>query len=147
MAQELVKGYSRSTLFPRCFFSRKRGLIQGDALSIYLFVLAMNVLSLMLDQAVSKVCFQFHAKCKRINLTPLSFANNLMILSKGSRESLIAIQGVNYSARAADQDITAIRKITGFKTWHIAVRYLCVPLVTRRLTGRDCFPVTEEIFN
>ena len=38
-----------------------------------------------------------------------------------------------------------IQQQTGFKLGKLPVRYLRVPLVTRRLTERDCEPFVEKI--
>ena len=133
MAQELVRGYNRSSLSPRCaikidlqkafdtldwnfilevlsamkfprqfigwirsclttsmfslsingglvgFFKGIRGVRQGDPLSPYLFVIAINVLSKLLDAAAEYGVISYHPKCKKIKLTHLSFADDLLI--------------------------------------------------------------------
>ena len=67
---------------------------QGDPLSPYIFVLAMNVLSRLLDAAVSHGVFMYHPKCKKVNLTHLCFADDLLIFSKGNLSSIEGIQNV-----------------------------------------------------
>ncbi|XP_039013906.1 uncharacterized protein LOC120143737 [Hibiscus syriacus] len=88
-------------------FRGARGIRQGDPFSLYLFVIVMNVLSSLLNVAAMQGIFIYHPKCKRIPLTYLSFADDLL-------------------------------SATGFRLAHLLVRYLGVPLVTRKLTGRDC---------
>ena len=67
---------------------------QGDPLSPYLFVIAMNVLSNLLNAAVKYGVFSYHPKCKKIKLTHLSFADDLLIFSKGHISSIVEIQNV-----------------------------------------------------
>ena len=67
---------------------------QGDPLSPYIFVLAMNVLSRLLDAAISHKVFMYHPKCKKISLTHLCFADDLLIFSKGNLSSIEGIQNV-----------------------------------------------------
>lgn len=70
------------------YFKGKRGLRQGDPLSPYLFVIAMNSLSHMLNQAARQNKFKYHSNCAQTKLTHLSFADDLLIFIDGSLESV-----------------------------------------------------------
>lgn len=76
------------------FFQSRRGLRQGCALSPYLFVICMNVLSGMLDKAVERQQVGYHPKCKNIMLSHLSFADDLLVFTDGTKRSVEGILGV-----------------------------------------------------
>lgn len=70
------------------FFKGRRGLRQGDPLSPYLFVIAMNSLSLMLNRVAEEGKLAYHQNCHQTKLTHLSFADDLLIFIDGSIESV-----------------------------------------------------------
>lgn len=74
------------------YFKGEKGIRQGDPLSPYIFVLVMNVLSSMLDIAAANGIVRYHPKCKRISLTHLCFADNLLIFLKGDLHLVIGVQ-------------------------------------------------------
>ena len=76
------------------YFKGARGVRQDDPLSPYIFVIAINVLSKMLDIAASHVLFNFHPKCKKIRMTHLCFADDLLIFAKRNLELVLGIQNV-----------------------------------------------------
>lgn len=48
------------------------------------------------------------------------------------------------AAGVANDEVERIVGATGFKIGHLAVRYLGVPLVTRKLSIKDCEPLTDK---
>ncbi|XP_039006174.1 uncharacterized protein LOC120133717 [Hibiscus syriacus] len=123
----------------------------------------MNVLSKLLDIAASGKNFQFHPKCRRVNLTHLCFADDLLIFCKGSLNSIVGVKCVLerfyelsgmrlnaskteiFIAGVNDNQRTLVHEATGFKIGCIPVRYLGVPLVPRKLTEKDCASLVEKI--
>ena len=50
-----------------------------------------------------------------------------------------------FSTGIIKEDLEETHKLTGFQISALPVRYLGVPLVTRRLNARDCKPLVEKI--
>ncbi|XP_039005550.1 uncharacterized protein LOC120132944 [Hibiscus syriacus] len=140
-----------------------RGLRQGDPLSSFIFFLAMHVLSKMLNLAATKRVFGYHPKCKRIGLTHLSFADDLMIFCKGNADSIMGIlivldhyneiSGLHlnsskceiFIAGCSSRTLDFFQQITGLKNGSLPVRYLGIPLVTRKLTEKYCAVLIDKI--
>lgn len=70
------------------YFKSRTGLHQGDPLSPILFVMMMNILSLMLNKAAEDGNFDYHLGCGDLKLMHLCFADDLLIFLDGSEKSL-----------------------------------------------------------
>ena len=75
------------------YFEGKKGLRQGDPLSPYLFVLAMEVFSrIMVEYTGVTSGFKFHSKCLKMKLTHLCFAEDLLIFYVASLGSINVVK-------------------------------------------------------
>ena len=145
------------------FFASKRGLRQGDPLSSFLFILAIEAFSRSLAVAASGQGFQFHPRCKDINLTHLCFADDMFLFSGGTLSSVQVFMDelsrferfsglqVNkqksaiFLAGVPDEVKNDLLIATGFSLGRFPMRYLGVPLISTRLTHSDCLPLIQRI--
>lgn len=145
------------------YFKGKRGLRQGDPLSPYLFVIAMNVLSLMLNKAAADLKIKYHHKCSKSKLTHLAFADDLLIFMDGSLSSVqivlqvlkefelrsglaVSVQKSSfYASGLTQEEVDAIQVSTGMPNGTLPVRYLGVPLCAKKLKAENCEVLIQQI--
>ncbi|GJQ99422.1 RNA-directed DNA polymerase, eukaryota, reverse transcriptase zinc-binding domain protein [Tanacetum coccineum] len=66
------------------FFSRGRGLRQGDPMSPYLFTMVMEFFTLVMEKNVRNTPeFNYHFGCKSLKITHICFADDLMVFCHG----------------------------------------------------------------
>ncbi|XP_059295648.1 uncharacterized protein LOC132048983 [Lycium ferocissimum] len=144
-------------------FDAKRGVRQGEALSPFLFVLAMEYLSRILKNLKNSLDFNFHPRCEKLNLVQLGFADDLLLFCRGdlgsatmlydafqlfsSSSSLIANQGKSciYFGGVTPEDQQEITQALGFTTGTLPFRYLGVPLSSKRLSIGQCQPLLDKM--
>lgn len=141
------------------YFKGKAGIRQGDLSSLPLFVIAMNVLSLMLNIGASEGLFGYHRNCDKIGLTHLCFTDDLLVFLDGSASSFEAvlnildqfkrISGLSvnldktslFTAGLTQLESTSLTTRFGLKEATLPVRYLGFPLCSKKLTHSDCDPL------
>ncbi|XP_019266980.1 PREDICTED: uncharacterized protein LOC109244356 [Nicotiana attenuata] len=64
-------------------FVAKREVKQGDPLSPYLFVIAIEYLTRLLKTLKNNPDFNYHPRCAKLNLVQLGFADNLLLFCRG----------------------------------------------------------------
>lgn len=145
------------------FFPGKKGLRQGDSISPYLFIIAMEALSKMLDQAVEVGEIRLHPKCQEPRITHLLFADDLLVFSDGSRHSITGIKkvlsifkewsGLDMNAQKteiffggySEIEAAVIADLSGFKIGSFPTRYLGLPLNPSRISYGTLQPFIERI--
>ncbi|XP_039020989.1 uncharacterized protein LOC120153030 [Hibiscus syriacus] len=192
IAQDIVKGYRRKNLSPRCaikiYLQKAFDSVHWGIIPIILK--ALNLPTYLIDRIVAcysnatysiafngsligffkgakaaKGIFNFHPKCKKIGLTHLTFADDLLIFYKGNLESVLGIitvlnssyelSGIKLNALKSEifttvisaQVIDNIISYSGFKHGLLPIRYLGIPLVTRKLSPKDCQPLLDKIYS
>ncbi|XP_031402526.1 uncharacterized protein LOC116212080 [Punica granatum] len=145
------------------YFNGLKGLRQGDPLSPYLFVMTIQVLTKILDKVAINGLIAYHPFCKKIQLTHLGFADDLLIFMKGELNSIKAVLDIFdmfyemsglrlnpaktkiFCAGMEEQTIKHILNLSGLKRGSLPVRYLGVSLIADRIIDKDCKPLIEKI--
>lgn len=140
------------------YFNNKRGLKQGCALSPYLFVICMNMLSKLLDKAAEDRKFGYHPKTKNLRITHLCFADDIMVFSDGHKRSMeeiitifdgfAAMSGLHISLEKSTVYLAGVSEATSnliletlpFELGALPVRYLGLPLLSKGMTTSDYSP-------
>lgn len=78
-------------------FAAKKGLIQGDHMSPYLFALAMEYLSRSLTSLKGRNGFKFNLKCRKNEIIALLYVDDRLIFSHGSKVLVQLIQSSSKS--------------------------------------------------
>jgi len=128
-----------------------------------MFVLAMEGLSLLLEEAASNSLFSYHPKCSVIKLSHLCFADNLLIFSAatlasvrcciGALAEFEALSGLEANPSKSSvflAGVTPTGKQNLFELLHmpervLPMRYLGVPLISKRLSAVDCDSLISKI--
>ncbi|XP_039000047.1 uncharacterized protein LOC120125772 [Hibiscus syriacus] len=113
--------------------------------------------------ATVKGLFGYHPKCKKIDLTHISFTDDVLIFCKGNIESVVGVISVLdhfyemsglklnaakceiYTTGITSRNLEHLLQSTGFKHDYLSVRYLGVPLTTRKLKEKDRVVLIEKI--
>ncbi|XP_062100013.1 uncharacterized protein LOC133805884 [Humulus lupulus] len=131
-----------------CFTGRK-GLRQGDPISLLLFVLIMEYFTRSLIQATQDKVFKFHPRCKKLRLVSLCFADDLVLFRKGNNTSVQVIQAF-FKSFSVVSGLTANLENEILKEIQIAegdfpLKYLGVPLRPTKWQAGDCDGILKKI--
>lgn len=137
---------------------------QGDPLSPYLFTLVMEVFTLIMQrESVGNDKFKYHVGCKGIKLTHLCFADDLLVVCHGNVESVKVVKSaseefsrisglypnVNKSTIffcSVNADVQEeIKNELAFNVGKLPVRYLGVPLVSKKIGVKECKGLISKV--
>jgi hypothetical protein len=138
------------------YFKGEKGLRQGDSLSLYLFVKAIEIFRKIMEDWTGGVSgFKFHHRCSRVKLTHLCFTDDLLIFSNASLSSITIIKATLlefeslsdlkanpskssfFCSRISSKMKNLLLEDLQMKEGHFPVRYLGVPLISSKLSAAD----------
>lgn len=144
-------------------FQGKRGLRHGGPISPFLFVICMEYLSSSLNCATLHNNFNFHPKCEKLKISHLTFADDLMIFTRGDHLSVQIVCDVLasfgeasvlkanslksniYLAGLNDYEMSIIIDYTGFAVGSMPFRYLGIPLSGVYMKVADYTPLFDKV--
>ncbi|GJV14190.1 hypothetical protein Tco_1359513 [Tanacetum coccineum] len=146
------------------WFRGKRGLRQGDPLSPYLFIMDIEILTLILQKNVfESEVFQYHHLCDKQKIINLCFADDLFLFARGHPSFVdVIMQGLEefknvfglvpsipksttFFCNVPNALKTTILNSMPFAKGSLPIRYLGVPLISSRLLYRDCKILVEKL--
>ncbi|XP_043697089.1 uncharacterized protein LOC122647851, partial [Telopea speciosissima] len=148
---------------PTGYFKGDRGIRQGDPLSPYLFTIPMEAFSGIIRRLEVDGQIKLLPRCKALHLSHLIFADDLMIFVKANCESVLASLGgldefaglsglhLNRSKSSiivgglTQTSSMELSELMGFSETTLPIRYLGVPLVSGRLSLKDCSPILDLV--
>ncbi|KAG7530870.1 Reverse transcriptase zinc-binding domain [Arabidopsis thaliana x Arabidopsis arenosa] len=168
-----IIGSSQSAFMPASFsivvngqsggyFRSTQGLRQGDPMSPYLFVLAMEVFSGLLQSRYSSGYISYHPRTSELEISHLIFADDVMIFFDGGGSSLQGIYETlddfaGWSGLHMNRDKTQLfyaglsqtesnaLASYGFTVGSLPIRYLGLPLMSRKLKVSEYEPLIGKI--
>lgn len=144
------------------FFKSTKGIRQGDSLSPYLFVLAMECLSRLLLSRYDAGYIGYHPRTEELKILHLMFADDVMVFFDGTANSLHGISeclddfaswsGLHINTTktelftvGSDQSESVAITRYGLTPGKFPIRYLGLPLTSRKLKISEYAPLMSKI--
>ncbi|GJR61917.1 RNA-directed DNA polymerase, eukaryota, reverse transcriptase zinc-binding domain protein [Tanacetum coccineum] len=146
------------------FFNGGRGLRQGDPMSPYLFTMVMEFFTLVIEKNVRNTPeFNYYFGCKSLKITYICFADDLMVFCHGDPCSVKVIKKsiedfgncssllLNFGKRTVffgsvnEDEQHILLSILPFVKGNIPMKYLGVPLISKRLGVKDCKSLIDKV--
>ncbi|XP_074315484.1 putative mitochondrial protein AtMg01250 [Silene latifolia] len=145
------------------FFKGYRGLRQVDRLSPLLFTICMEYLSRILGVVATQDGFRFHPLCGHLRLNHLLFADDLLLFCKGTAPSIMWIlrafatfssasglclnrtKSEIYFNGVNSGTVDDILQVSGFHRGSLPLKYLGVPISSKKLTKTESQKLTDRI--
>ena len=136
---------------PAGFFSSSKGLHQGDPLSPYLFVMGMEVLSVLITRAVEGSfifgCSIWRGRGQAVNISHLLFADDTVVFCEAKKEYLTHLSWILFWFEAASglkinldksevisvgevEEVNEMAIEIGYRVGQLSAVYLGLPLGT-----------------
>ncbi|GKC77883.1 RNA-directed DNA polymerase, eukaryota, reverse transcriptase zinc-binding domain protein [Tanacetum coccineum] len=141
-----------------------KGIRQGDPMSPCLFTMVMEFFTLVMARNVRKSAnFNYHFGCKSLKITHICLADDLMVFCHGDTSSVKVIKDLieefgkcsgllpNFNKSTiffrsiSEDDQYELLLILPFGKGKLPMKYLGVPLISKRLGIKDCKCLIDKI--
>lgn len=126
-----------------------KGLRQGDPLSPNLFVLCMEYLNKCLGQVINDKGYHCHPRCKKLNLTHVSFADDLLLFVCGDLQFVMELyKAFQEFSTTSGLKANMAKSFMYFGGVRADIQEsICVPLSTKKLYVIQCHPLIQKILS